>query len=87
MSACSKCGNQDTKFSEGISKKTGKPWKGYKCECGNMDFVFIKAPNGNPAPTPQGSKVEKLLEEILKELKIANGSLKPQETYEDKEPF
>lgn len=41
MEYCSKC-NGETIFKKGISKKTGKPYQGFKCieeDCGNMDFI------------------------------------------------
>jgi hypothetical protein len=36
---CSKCGGE-TVFKEGVSKKTGNPYQGFKCKnCDNMDFI------------------------------------------------
>jgi len=53
MAICSKCGSQEMEFKQGVSKKNGKPWKGYKCAlCSNMDFI------DDPKPaTPQKSPV------------------------------
>jgi hypothetical protein len=38
---CPKC-NQDMELRQGVSKKTGKPWQGFKClnpDCGHMEFI------------------------------------------------
>lgn len=35
--ACS-CGNQDTEYKSGTSKKTGKKWQGWKCEPCNIMY-------------------------------------------------
>lgn len=36
---CSKCGSPNMEYKEGISKKNGRPWSGFKCsDCLNLDF-------------------------------------------------
>lgn len=41
------CGSQDGEYKSGISKKNGKPWKGWKCkQCDQMQFM----PTQNFAP-------------------------------------
>ena len=43
MNQCKQCGGV-TEYKKGVSKKTGKPYRGYKCtSCGK--FEFINDPN------------------------------------------
>ena len=81
MGACSKCGGE-TKFMEGTSKKSGKPYKGYKCldrNCDNMDFIKddpkpAPKPVAKPQPiAPNGgdSKVETMIMAYAKDLIVA----------------
>lgn len=80
MKACSKCGSDNTELKSGTSKKTGKPWKGYKCQdCDNMDFVkteklTVAAPsNGN------GKSSDAMLMAYAKDIvvaEIAKGTVK-----------
>lgn len=53
---CSVCGSQDTTPKSGISKKTGKPYKGYVCN--EPTCVNDKGyPNMTFAPTPRGPQI------------------------------
>jgi len=37
---CKKCNEiLGGKMLEGIAKTTGRPWKAYKCPCGEMNFI------------------------------------------------
>lgn len=55
---CAKCMCQSFTFKQGISKKNGKPWKGWKCdnkECGDMVFESsypAKKPGYGYTPKP-----------------------------------
>lgn len=87
MSQCSKCGSQSTTFKEGISKKNGKPWKGYKCDdCGDMVFLnkFKALSNTQTAsPIKQDVTLETLnkkIDLILKHLDITGQSANSEET-------
>lgn len=76
MQDCKKCGGA-TELREGISKKNGKPWKGYKCsQCGEMEFVKSYGPKKPTQPTLQPNfqdarlqKIQASLDEILGILK------------------
>lgn len=47
MAQCSKCGSDNVVMKSGISQKSGKPWKGFKCQdCDNMDFVRTQQSQG-----------------------------------------
>ena len=85
MGSCTKCGNQDTKFVSGIGKTSGKPYSGYKCECGNMDFVKSKTfskPSGFESQVPQVT-----LNDVMKELKSIKALLGKTEITTDEAPF
>lgn len=65
---CPKCSCQDMAFKEGISKKNGKPWRGWKCTnkaCGEMVFESsYPAKTKTSVPAISGS-MEKKVDEIL----------------------
>jgi len=68
---CKSCGSQDGEYKNGVSKKNGRPWKGWKCsQCGEMIFVndpiaplptsgkfaYLKGPNqGGQTQSPSGN--------------------------------
>lgn len=75
---CSVCGSESTTFVQGISKKTGRPWKAYDCneprcknEKGYANRTFSYTPNG-PQNVPNakfeasyaGSQIKKTSLEI-----------------------
>ena len=88
MSACAKCSSQSTTFKEGVSKKTGKPWKAYKCDdCGEMNWV-----KSSPARTESGSQVPGIsLSDIKKQLdrieKAISGKVNVEVSNEEEAPF
>jgi len=44
---CKACGSQNGEARSGISKKTGKPWSGWKCfDCDEMSFTNSKSSGG-----------------------------------------
>lgn len=57
MANCSKCGNQDMEWKEGVGKSTGKPWKAWFCK----PCKLMHGMNGQPwgdksaAPKPTGN--------------------------------
>lgn len=67
-------------YSEGISKKNGKPYAMYKCsKCGAVEWGKVAPPRGNtPQIAPQGltGEAEGLLKQILAELKQINVNTK-----------
>ena len=68
---CSKC-NNEMKYYEGVSKKTGKPYKMHKCQaCNHIEWVRDDQPYGvaqnNTANVPAKASGEVLAE--LKEIK------------------
>lgn len=81
---CNYCGCQDMKFTDGISKKTGKPYAGFKCqnkECGHFEFTKVEqnkngsmrfpARNPNAPPAPQQLPLsDNALREISKRMDI-----------------
>jgi lysyl-tRNA synthetase class I len=38
---CQKCGKIFAYHNKGVSKKTGKPYENYKCNCGNIEWVNL----------------------------------------------
>jgi len=95
---CSVCGSQDTKFVQGVSKKTGKPWQAYDCnepQCknekgyANRTFGFApKSPNGKPpvATSTLEKKVDKILAILVKNFGDITVS-KKEEVNEEENPF
>ena len=58
---CHKCQSQDGDFKEGVSRKTGRPWRGWKCkQCGDMVFL----PSKTNSPKPQETDFLKVLRSI-----------------------
>lgn len=88
---CVKCGCQDLEYKSGVSKKNGKPWAGWKCtnkNCGEMTFENTKsAPMKSPVGIGQTSDVVELLQDILQELQIMNGSKFEPKVQKSETPF
>ena len=97
---CSVCGSQDTTPKQGISKKTGKPWKAYDCnesgcknDKGYPNRTFAPFGGKNVATglkTPNNGIVAGSLEvKIDKILAILNTNFPPnvEETNEETSPF
>jgi len=40
-SVCPKCGKLFAYHNKGVSKKTGKPYENYKCNCGNIKWINL----------------------------------------------
>jgi hypothetical protein len=96
---CNVCGSQDTKFVQGISKKTGKPWQAYDCnepQCknekghANRTFGFApKSPSGK-SPVVASSTLEKKVDKILAILEKNFGSIsitKEENVENEENPF
>lgn len=67
---CSKCNSENVSLRTGVSKKTGKPWKGLRCaDCNEMTWLKADAP---AAPTVSANPV---LAGILQELKVLNAKM------------
>ena len=76
---CSVCGSQDTTPKQGISKKTGRPWKAYDCnepKCVNEKGYPSRTFTFSPKSPATGLKV------AFNE--VSNSSLNPQNTIEKK---
>lgn len=81
MAQCA-CGNQELQYKTGISKKTGKKWRGYKCEPCDLMMGMDGTPWGQPknntnttnpsSPTIPTSNLEKKIDEILAILRKTN---------------
>ena len=77
---CAKCRCQAFTFKQGISKKNGKPWKGWKCdnkECGDMVFESSYPPKkpgygySKPASQPAGNLQDLMDILMIMDAKIA----------------
>ena len=72
------CGSQDGEYKSGVSKKNGKPYRGWKCnQCGDMQFLKTNGSGGSNYPSkPQaqsagaGSQMLLELQEIRKLLQV-----------------
>lgn len=87
---CSKCQCQDGEYKSGISKKNGKPWRGWKCSsCGEMTFLkdsgavsCIKTSQENPLVKlieRNNELLVKILSALSKEVELEKEELKPDE--------
>ena len=78
-----KCGSQAGDYRSGISKKNGKPWKGWKCtQCGEMAWIRDNASASTANPVMDKlDAIDKKLELIIK--KLPKNELEP----DDKVPF
>jgi hypothetical protein len=84
-----KCGSQDGEYKSGISKKTGRPWKGWKCSgCSEMTFLRDNAqPSSNQsAPNPivelmkrQNELLAKILSAVSTKTTLEKEELQPDE--------
>lgn len=67
------CGSQAGEYKSGVSKKNGKPWKGWKCQtCGEMQFLRQNQAQGQQttaAAAPVAAPVHNKSDEVLQELR------------------
>lgn len=91
---CEKCGSQDGEYKgPAVSKKTGKPWRGWKCAmCGTMKFLPVPEDMANqftPKQTPQLNpqltaifkeiqRTNQLLAKIVGAQNVKNGNVEPE---------
>lgn len=71
---CSKCGSESGQYKSGISKKTGRPWKGWKCSSCN-EMTFLKAENAPGVPQVASGAIHPIFASILQEFKTLNAKL------------
>lgn len=94
---CKTCNSSNTVMKSGVSKKTGKPWKGVRCnDCNEMTFMKTEF-TGTSGSQTGNQQVVQLLAKILNALneikaKLPKGQEEPMdavpnETFEDEGPF
>ena len=72
MAICSKCGSDNMEMRNGVSKKNGQAWSGFKCiDCGNMDFIKTKKVENRAYTAPNSGISKPVTEQAKKEMLIS----------------
>ena len=66
---CEQCGGSQGELKSGVSKKNGKPYKGFKCLCGHMTFLKTNGNGGSNYPPKTQAPTPDIWSEILLEIK------------------